>query len=195
MCNRCENFPYKNVKIVTKNKNLNFKLSWNFFWYFLGIFKLFKFFSFAILINIASFSRASSILHIFQFRLLINEWERMVATKEKISSPFSNSMSHIIAYQAILLSAAVTLIIEFFRCVDIGKYTMDGNSNRTCIRSRWTGKKPHCLGLNQENDYASNWSFWWLQYFFKYLNLQWKSHQQFCWDIKMDPSLKATMEN
>jgi hypothetical protein len=32
---------------------------------------------------------------------------------------------------------------------------MLGSNNRTCIRSRWTGQKPHCYGLNQENDYAS----------------------------------------
>lgn len=32
---------------------------------------------------------------------------------------------------------------------------MVGSNNRTCIRSRWTGQKPHCYGLNQENDYAS----------------------------------------
>lgn len=32
---------------------------------------------------------------------------------------------------------------------------MIGSSNRTCVRSRWTGQKPRCFGLNQENDYAS----------------------------------------
>lgn len=42
----------------------------------------------------------------------------------------------------------------FERCIDIGKYMMIGSSNRTCIRSRWSGQKPHCYGLNQENDYA-----------------------------------------
>uniref|UniRef100_A0A336LXT8 CSON007528 protein n=1 Tax=Culicoides sonorensis TaxID=179676 RepID=A0A336LXT8_CULSO len=40
------------------------------------------------------------------------------------------------------------------RCVDIGKYAMIGSSERKCIKSKWTGSKPHCIGLNQENDYA-----------------------------------------
>ncbi|KAL1379441.1 hypothetical protein pipiens_014899 [Culex pipiens pipiens] len=39
-------------------------------------------------------------------------------------------------------------------CVDIGKYAMIGTSVRTCVREEWTGQKPSCFGLNQENDYA-----------------------------------------
>lgn len=41
------------------------------------------------------------------------------------------------------------------RCVDIGKYSMIGSNVRTCIHSEWSGHKPACSGLNQENDYAS----------------------------------------
>lgn len=32
---------------------------------------------------------------------------------------------------------------------------MIGSSVRTCIYSEWSGQKPSCFGLNQENDYAS----------------------------------------
>lgn len=32
---------------------------------------------------------------------------------------------------------------------------MIGTSVRTCVREEWTGQKPSCFGLNQENDYAS----------------------------------------
>ncbi|XP_022230588.2 uncharacterized protein LOC111079639 isoform X1 [Drosophila obscura] len=40
------------------------------------------------------------------------------------------------------------------RCVDIGKFSMTGSHERTCIHSEWTNTKPVCAGLNQENDYA-----------------------------------------
>lgn len=60
-----------------------------------------------------------------------------------------------------LLRDSITLSHSFYRCVDIGKYTMVGSNNRTCIRSRWTGQKPHCYGLNQENDYASMFTMRW----------------------------------
>lgn len=42
-----------------------------------------------------------------------------------------------------------------FRCTDIGKFELVGSIERTCIHSEWTGTKPQCSGLNQENDYAS----------------------------------------
>lgn len=32
---------------------------------------------------------------------------------------------------------------------------MTGSNERTCIYSEWSGNKPVCFGLNQENDYAS----------------------------------------
>lgn len=47
------------------------------------------------------------------------------------------------------------LYLFLYRCTDVGKYSMTGNSIRTCIHSEWTGQKPVCFGLNQENDYAS----------------------------------------
>lgn len=47
------------------------------------------------------------------------------------------------------------LYFLYNRCVDIGKYAMIGTSVRTCVREEWTGQKPSCFGLNQENDYAS----------------------------------------
>uniref|UniRef100_A0A1I8NQU7 Sushi, von Willebrand factor type A, EGF and pentraxin domain-containing protein 1 n=2 Tax=Stomoxys calcitrans TaxID=35570 RepID=A0A1I8NQU7_STOCA len=40
------------------------------------------------------------------------------------------------------------------RCTDIGKFELIGSIERTCIHSEWTGTKPQCFGLNQENDYA-----------------------------------------
>uniref|UniRef100_A0A1A9WXH7 Sushi, von Willebrand factor type A, EGF and pentraxin domain-containing protein 1 n=1 Tax=Glossina brevipalpis TaxID=37001 RepID=A0A1A9WXH7_9MUSC len=40
------------------------------------------------------------------------------------------------------------------RCTDIGKFELVGSIERTCIHSEWTGTKPACYGLNQENDYA-----------------------------------------
>ncbi|EDW76217.2 uncharacterized protein Dwil_GK14777, isoform C [Drosophila willistoni] len=40
------------------------------------------------------------------------------------------------------------------RCVDIGKFSMIGSHERTCIHSEWTNIKPMCSGLNQENDFA-----------------------------------------
>ncbi|XP_073824681.1 hig-anchoring scaffold protein isoform X1 [Musca autumnalis] len=40
------------------------------------------------------------------------------------------------------------------RCTDIGKFELVGSIERTCIHSEWTGVKPQCFGLNQENDYA-----------------------------------------
>lgn len=51
-----------------------------------------------------------------------------------------------------------TMIFRYFlycRCTDIGKYQLLGSNSRTCIHSEWTGLKPVCNGLNQENDYAS----------------------------------------
>jgi len=39
--------------------------------------------------------------------------------------------------------------------MDIGKFSMTGSHERTCIHSEWTNTKPVCSGLNQENDYAS----------------------------------------
>lgn len=41
------------------------------------------------------------------------------------------------------------------RCVDVGKFRLDGTHTRSCIFGEWTGEKPTCFGLNQENDYAS----------------------------------------
>lgn len=49
----------------------------------------------------------------------------------------------------------IILFLFNCRCVDIGKYAMIGSSVRTCIYSEWSGQKPSCFGLNQENDYAS----------------------------------------
>lgn len=49
----------------------------------------------------------------------------------------------------------VPLFPFFRRCSDIGKFRLDGSHTRTCIFSEWTGEKPTCFGLNQENDYAS----------------------------------------
>lgn len=73
------------------------------------------------------------------------------------------------------------------RCVDIGKFEMIGSNERTCIHSEWTGVKPVCNGLNQENDYASKEEFLndklWIDLI---LNLQWKKIPQSCSDIKMD---------
>lgn len=40
------------------------------------------------------------------------------------------------------------------RCVDIGKYAFAGSVRRRCSRGEWTGMKPVCYGLNQENDFA-----------------------------------------
>lgn len=47
------------------------------------------------------------------------------------------------------------IILFIHRCVDIGKFELIGSNERTCIHSEWTGIKPICNGLNQENDYAS----------------------------------------
>ncbi|XP_065203954.1 sushi, von Willebrand factor type A, EGF and pentraxin domain-containing protein 1-like, partial [Planococcus citri] len=41
-----------------------------------------------------------------------------------------------------------------FRCVDIGKYAMEGSNKRQCSNGEWDGEKPVCFGLNQENAYA-----------------------------------------
>lgn len=51
----------------------------------------------------------------------------------------------------------LVIIIFFvcFRCADIGKFSMTGSNVRSCIHSEWSGSKPACFGLNQENDYAS----------------------------------------
>ncbi|XP_071532550.1 LOW QUALITY PROTEIN: sushi, von Willebrand factor type A, EGF and pentraxin domain-containing protein 1-like [Panulirus ornatus] len=40
------------------------------------------------------------------------------------------------------------------RCVDIGKFALIGDTQRRCIDGVWTGDKPACVGLNQENDYS-----------------------------------------
>lgn len=40
------------------------------------------------------------------------------------------------------------------RCVDIGKFAFMGSVRRRCSRGDWTGMKPACYGLSQENDYA-----------------------------------------
>ncbi|XP_076061125.1 hig-anchoring scaffold protein isoform X2 [Oratosquilla oratoria] len=40
------------------------------------------------------------------------------------------------------------------RCVDIGKYALNGAVRRRCNKGVWQGEKPTCFGLNQENDYA-----------------------------------------
>ncbi|XP_076316032.1 locomotion-related protein Hikaru genki-like [Tachypleus tridentatus] len=41
-----------------------------------------------------------------------------------------------------------------FRCRDIGKFSLVGSVRRKCRRGEWTGIKPSCFGLSQENDYA-----------------------------------------
>lgn len=48
-----------------------------------------------------------------------------------------------------------SLAIKIKRCADIGKFAMTGSGVRQCIHSEWNGQRPTCLGLNQENDYAS----------------------------------------
>lgn len=40
------------------------------------------------------------------------------------------------------------------RCSDIGKYAMEGSNRRVCSNGEWSGQRPVCFGLNQENDYA-----------------------------------------
>ncbi|XP_050719319.1 uncharacterized protein LOC127000000 isoform X1 [Eriocheir sinensis] len=40
------------------------------------------------------------------------------------------------------------------RCVDIGKYALIGSVRRRCKDGGWTGEKPICQGLSQENDYS-----------------------------------------
>lgn len=34
---------------------------------------------------------------------------------------------------------------------------MEGSNRRTCSNGEWTGQRPVCFGLNQENDYARTW--------------------------------------
>lgn len=41
-----------------------------------------------------------------------------------------------------------------FRCVDIGKYELNGASELTCTDGKWTDDEPNCEGLSQEFDYA-----------------------------------------
>ncbi|KAG7173717.1 Locomotion-related protein Hikaru genki-like 2 [Homarus americanus] len=43
---------------------------------------------------------------------------------------------------------------EVSRCFDIGKYSLIGSTRRRCIDGQWSGDKPACFGLNQENDYS-----------------------------------------
>ena len=45
------------------------------------------------------------------------------------------------------------------RCSDIGKYALLGSVRRRCSRGEWTGMKPVCFGLNQENDFARQLTF------------------------------------
>ncbi|XP_042893956.1 complement receptor type 2-like [Penaeus japonicus] len=40
------------------------------------------------------------------------------------------------------------------RCVDIGKYALEGSVERQCIHGQWTGNKSVCVGLNQESNYS-----------------------------------------
>ncbi|EAA12905.5 AGAP007761-PA [Anopheles gambiae str. PEST] len=75
------------------------------------------------------------------------------------SCMFRNNEPHVVSFyndleirEDIVEFPPGTTIIS--RCVDIGKYAMIGTSVRTCVRSEWSGQKPSCFGLNQENDYA-----------------------------------------
>ncbi|KXJ69876.1 hypothetical protein RP20_CCG025560 [Aedes albopictus] len=75
------------------------------------------------------------------------------------SCMFRNNEPHVVSFyndleirEDIVEFPPATTIIS--RCIDIGKYAMIGTSVRTCVRSEWTGQKPSCFGLNQENDYA-----------------------------------------
>ncbi|XP_058446633.1 sushi, von Willebrand factor type A, EGF and pentraxin domain-containing protein 1 isoform X1 [Malaya genurostris] len=75
------------------------------------------------------------------------------------SCVFRNNEPHVVSFyndleirEDIVEFPPATTIIS--RCVDIGKYAMIGTSVRTCVHSEWTGQKPSCFGLNQENDYA-----------------------------------------
>ncbi|KAL9706863.1 hypothetical protein quinque_010381 [Culex quinquefasciatus] len=75
------------------------------------------------------------------------------------SCVFRNNEPHVVSFyndleirEDIVEFPPMTTIIS--RCVDIGKYAMIGTSVRTCVREEWTGQKPSCFGLNQENDYA-----------------------------------------
>ncbi|XP_053201311.1 uncharacterized protein LOC128386317 isoform X2 [Panonychus citri] len=40
------------------------------------------------------------------------------------------------------------------RCLDIGKYSLQGSSTRKCVYGDWDGVKPVCYGLSQQHDYA-----------------------------------------
>lgn len=52
--------------------------------------------------------------------------------------------------------------------MDIGKYAFAGSVRRRCSRGEWTGMKPVCYGLNQENDFAS---IEFIFFFFKFIFL------------------------
>lgn len=44
--------------------------------------------------------------------------------------------------------------LQVSRCVDIGKYALEGSVERQCIHGQWTGNKSVCVGLNQESNYS-----------------------------------------
>lgn len=106
---------------------------------------------FALTIKASSSIRATSISSLRNPKL---EWLKSMPSFYKFSKPLIREMPSFISWSRFLHHLIQLFARSFRRCVDIGKYHMIGSNNRTCIRSRWTGQKPHCYGLNQENDYA-----------------------------------------
>ncbi|XP_022235843.1 locomotion-related protein Hikaru genki-like, partial [Limulus polyphemus] len=79
--------------------------------------------------------------------------------KDNQTCTFRNVEPHLVAFLGDKKVASEVAEFEpgselVFRCRDIGKFSLVGSVRRKCRRGEWTGMKPSCFGLSQENDYA-----------------------------------------
>jgi hypothetical protein len=83
----------------------------------------------------------------------------MLDTFNPLSPPSPGRLSDLITNVSFFQSLLYTVSLSFgafqiSRCYDIGKFAFTGSVRRRCSRGDWTGMKPACVGLSQENDYA-----------------------------------------
>ncbi|XP_022181036.1 sushi, von Willebrand factor type A, EGF and pentraxin domain-containing protein 1 isoform X2 [Myzus persicae] len=85
--------------------------------------------------------------------------ETMNSTLDNTTCMFRNSEPNVVTFISDTMITneltefnAGTVLVS--RCSDIGKYAMEGSNRRVCSNGEWSGQRPVCFGLNQENDYA-----------------------------------------
>ncbi|XP_022257368.1 protein lev-9-like, partial [Limulus polyphemus] len=87
------------------------------------------------------------------------ERKSFIHNRKNRNCTFRNSDPHLVAFHGDKqLKKGVMQFLPHselvFRCQDIGKFSLIGSVRRFCVMGEWTGVKPSCYGLSQENNYA-----------------------------------------